>query len=90
MLLAVGPVVVSFAASWLTGDGQWFQRSGSLMVLFSVALEYRRRQLQGTGTPSTHGTWLFWRKIPYICYLSIFAGTLIWAYGDLLFYAATD
>lgn len=87
MLLAVGPVVVSFAVSWLTGDGQWFQRSGSLMVLFSVAVESRRRQLQQAGNPVGRGTWLFWRQIPYICYLSIFMGTLIWGYGDLLFEA---
>jgi hypothetical protein len=27
----------------------------------------------------------FWRSVPYVCYVAILVGTLIWAYGDLVF-----
>ncbi len=96
MGLAAVPVMLSLWASVITGDGQWFQRSGALMVLFSVAVEYHRRRMAERGTlPASEpdrGTSMmpgvvvrFWRSIPYICYVAILLGTLIWAYGDLLF-----
>jgi hypothetical protein len=96
MLFAMGPVVVSAYASFVTGDGQWFQRSGALMVLFSVAVEYHRRRMPLAGATqrapaatntkaATRRLRRFWRSIPYVCYLSVFTGTLIWSYGDLLF-----
>ena len=50
MGLAAGPVMGSLWASIATGDGQWFQRSGALMVLFSVAVEYHRRRMAQRGT----------------------------------------
>lgn len=83
VLLAMGLPMVSLMASIATGDGEWFQRSGSLMVLFSFAVEYRRRFGLQSRAPAIG--WLFWRQIPYLCYSSIFLGTLIWGYGDLLF-----
>lgn len=83
VLLAMGPPMVSLMASLETGNGEWFQRSGSLMVLFSAAVEYRRRNALYTGR--ARAGWLFWRQIPYVCYASIFLGTLIWGYGDLPF-----
>ena len=82
-LLAMGLPMVSLMASISTGNGEWFQRSGSLMVLFSAAVEYRRRHL--LHTRGTTAGWLSWRQVPYVCYSSIFLGTLIWGYGDLLF-----
>lgn len=96
MLFAVLPVVVSAYASYWTGDGHWFQRSGALMVLFSVAVEFHRTRVFGdfnrhgdsdADAPSeTHYAVVrFWRSIPYICYSAIFMGTIIWSYGDLLF-----
>lgn len=83
VLLAVAPAMISLAASVATGDGEWFQRSGSLMVLFSAAVEYRRRHLLQAGRGND--SWLFWRRIPYVCYSAILLGTLVWGYGDLLF-----
>lgn len=83
VLLAMGLPMVSLMASMASGYGEWFQRSGSLMVLFSAAVEYRRRHLlniRGTTTGR-----LLWRQIPYVCYSSIFLGTVIWGYGDLPF-----
>ncbi len=96
MVLAMGPVLVSAYASLITGDGQWFQRSGALMVLFSVAVEYHRRRMpqpvvsartgaSSRATPTARIFGRFWRSIPYVCYFSVFMGTLIWSYGDLLF-----
>lgn len=83
VLLAMGLPMGSLMASIATGNGEWFQRSGSLMVLLSAAVEYRRRHLPNTRGMATG--WLFWRQIPYVCYSSIFVGTLIWGYGDLPF-----
>lgn len=95
MLLAAVPVLISFAVSIATGEGHWFQRSGAVMVLFSVAVEYHRRRMAERGTrpagDTAHRSLMpvlplrFWRSIPYVCYAAIVAGTLIWAYGDLLF-----
>ncbi len=96
MLLGTLPVVVSAYASQVTGDGQWFQRSGALMVLFAVGVQYhrtywlhreeRRGRLAGR-TPGRLVHWIgrVWHTIPYVCYLAIVMGTLIWSYGDLMF-----
>lgn len=86
MALSIGPMLVSAYVSYVTGDSHWFQRSSALMVLFSVAVEYRRRQL-ARSNPDAQRRRPIWRSIPYICYLSIFMGTLVWAYGDLMFAA---
>lgn len=96
MLLAMVPVLVSAYASIQTGDGHWFQRSGALMVLFAVAVEYHRTRMlrrpnrggvtaAGVPTNSPYAVVRLWRSLPYVCYLAIFAGTIIWSYGDLLF-----
>lgn len=96
MICAMGPVVVSAYVSYLTGNGEWFQRSGALMVLFSVAVEYHRRRIPGhivrhvepEKRRSLRNAWpaRVWGAIPYVCYVAIFTGTLIWSYGDLLFW----
>ena len=96
MMMAVVPVLLSAYVSLATGEGHWFQRSGALMVLFSIGVEYHRKHLLRCLELGTH-SWLtassrparrvsyFWRAVPFICYLSIVVGTLIWSYGDLLF-----
>ncbi|GGX86445.1 hypothetical protein GCM10007160_12170 [Litchfieldella qijiaojingensis] len=101
MLLAVVPVLISAYASFVTGEGHWFQRSGALMILFSIGVEYHRSQVMhcvdpecldpGEVRPFGRSQMLarlitrFWRSTPYVCYLAIVMGTLIWSYGDLLF-----
>ncbi|MDR5866793.1 hypothetical protein [Halomonas koreensis] len=96
MLLATLPVLASAYASHATGDGQWFQRSGALMVLFSVGVQYHRTywlrcvERQGPRAGRGPARWVrvigrFWHSIPYVCYLAIVMGTLIWSYGDLMF-----
>lgn len=84
-LCAMGPPMLSAMISLETGDGHWFQRSGSLMVLFSVAMEYRRSQRVKRGRPASSLPEPFGVSVPYVCYVSIAVGTLIWGYGDLLF-----
>lgn len=82
VLLTIGLPIVSLIASLETCNGEWFQRSGSLMVLFSVAIEHRRRErVAGSSAPTG---WLTRRHVPHVCYSSILVGTLIWGYGDLL------
>ncbi|WP_416137775.1 hypothetical protein ACM26W_15000 [Halomonas sp. HK25] len=97
MVFAMLPVVVSALVSLITGDGHWFQRSGALMVLFAVGVEYHRKHLlscrldigrtsgPGVSTRMARLIIRFWRAVPYACYLAIVIGTLIWSYGDLLF-----
>ena len=94
ILLSMGPVMMSAYMSVVTGDGHWFQRSGSLMVLFSAAVEYRRSVLRAraadSGDPRLKAAVAarsrpIWGSVPYVCYLQILLGTLIWGYGDLLF-----
>ena len=45
VVLGLTSVFVSAIASFISGDGHWFQRSGSLLVLFSVVLEFRQSQI---------------------------------------------
>lgn len=96
MLCAVVPVMVSAYVSIKTGEGHWFQRSGALMVLFSIAVESHRSRMRARGIDTSGAgsrrrpgantlVARFWSSIPYICYLAIVVGTLIWSYGDLLF-----
>lgn len=85
MLLAIGPVLISAGVSYSTGEGHWFQRSGSLMILFSGVTEFRRSRLQRAGALNLPRFLPLWRSIPYVCYASIGMGTVIWGYGDLMF-----
>lgn len=98
VLLALGLVAVatSFVVSYLTGDGGWFQRSGSVIVLLSVFLEICYSILKEPIPSNT----VFIEKKPAVthpklksvdsifhglAWLGILGGTLIWGYGDLLF-----
>lgn len=97
ILLGGVPVVVSAGISSSLGEWEWFQRSGSLLVLFSVALEYRQSQLAQPvrstsmfieGRPAAMGyelprirKWMYRYAIT-----AIVLGTLMWGYGDLVGY----
>ena len=75
----------------------WFARSGSIMVLFSVIIEYRllkahndmvNRKVQA----SVHTRRALkitvleeHKKISFITHIFLVVGTLIWGYGDLIF-----
>jgi hypothetical protein len=95
MMMAVVPVLISAYVSLVTGEGHWFQRSGALMVLFSIGVEYHRKHVircletnevspLGSPHPMAKVILRFWQSIPYVCYMAIVVGTLIWAYGDLV------
>jgi len=75
----------------------WFGRSGSLVVLFAVVLEYRQQLLtEATQINNAFGKPLFKsgkemnevRRSFHITALSLSViGTIIWGYGDIPFLA---
>ena len=88
-------LVVSLVVSITSGELIWFQRSGSLLVLFSVILEIRQtlatqplessfvtindRPVLMERPISRANKWLHW-----IARSGIVLGTLVWGYGDLI------
>ncbi|PTQ87642.1 hypothetical protein C8R28_100487 [Nitrosomonas ureae] len=81
--------------SYLTGEGHWFSRSGSLMVILGAFLEYRNFGIQQYLREKRDETWkpdpiivnqLRSRKpFDILLLTSLVLGTAIWGYGDLLF-----
>ncbi|GIU40286.1 hypothetical protein TUM4438_01130 [Shewanella sairae] len=79
--------------------GVWFQRSGSLMVLFAVWVEFKLFKIGNYSSPrSPDGqTWddmatednlknkysTLIEKMKYLAAILAIIGTLIWGYGDL-------
>lgn len=98
IVFLAGVVAMAWSArySLTTGEGEWFQRSGSLAVLCSAILEIqqsaKKRQKEGTHVkindrevfvdiPVSTIT-----KILHVfAWIGILAGTAVWGYGDLLF-----
>lgn len=92
---AASPVVASAALSWSGIEGNWFQRSGSLCVLFCVVLEIRQATLRKpvpTGLLDFEGTPALQESdaspedavFHWIARAGIVIGTLVWGYGDLV------
>lgn len=87
--------VYSFYYSFLTSNGAWFSRSGSLMVLIGAFVEYShmnykqylRERRDHTYKPrQEYVSELNKRKkFDIVILMLLAAGTLIWGYGDLLF-----
>lgn len=96
--LAVLPALGSLLLCWQLSDGgTWFQRSGSLMVLFAVWLEFRQakaaiRKIIENATQSILAVAPSFRMDPVQSLFQNIAiglailGTIIWGYGDLLFF----
>lgn len=97
-LLLVGVAVVAGSAgvSLSSGNGEWFQRSGSLFVLFSVLVEIQQtaiKQPEGSSFVSINGAPAAIRQpiaamskwLHRFAWGGIVTGTVIWGYGDLLF-----
>jgi len=96
---AVIPLLSSLCVSYITGNGLWFARSGSLTVLFAAALQYRlgghmeriqfarsaSAMLRGPGLPGPSKSDVLLGKISVAL---LIIGTLVWGYGDLLFSSA--
>ena len=97
-LIAFGSLalVVSLWFSATLREGEWFQRSGAIVVLISVILEIRQsmaKQPQPTSNVFAEGNPVMTeqhiptvRKLLHrIAWSGIVIGTLIWGYGDLFF-----
>ncbi|MGF1804347.1 hypothetical protein L4C31_03745 [Aliivibrio sifiae] len=99
-----GPIFAWFGVFQLeTNSDIWFQRSGSITVLFAVWAEYKLFKLAELTNPISESgkTWDDMRKsdelqisyskyiqgIKYFAAVLAIAGTVIWGYGDLLFQA---
>ena len=96
LLAGVAVVIGSGFFSLISGVGEWFQRSGSLFVLFSVLVEIQQTAIKQpeassgvtiSGAPvairqpiSALSKWLH-----RLAWGGIVTGTIIWGYGDLLF-----
>ena len=94
--LAIFPVILSwYIDKYIPNEIYWFQRSGSLMVFFSIALEVEQSKYitrkENTefriGTPIHIGKELseIRNYIKRFSIVLILIGTIIWGYGDLLF-----
>ncbi len=96
ILAIVSSFSVSLGCSVAENSGEWLQRSGSLIVLFSVVLEI----LQTLAKEPIPAEGVFINNVPattsppvsktskwfhIIAWFGIAIGTLIWGYGDLLF-----
>ena len=96
ILAIVFSFLVSLEMSFTQNSGEWLQRSGSLIVLFSVVLEI----LQTLAKQPIPSNRVFSESVPVatsppvsktskwfhiIAWFGIVIGTFIWGYGDLLF-----
>ena len=89
-------VAGSLVYSLASGDGEWFQRSGSLLVLFSVLVEIRQTaieqpkkaksvSIEGAAAATRGPISVANKQLHRIAWGGIVIGTVIWGYGDLLF-----
>lgn len=79
-------------------NGDWFQRSGSLVVLCAAIIEYILFRINISATPAsgdktasgsdrkTSAMYLrYILALKYITAVVAIVGTIIWGYGDLIF-----
>ena len=86
-------LAVSLGFNITLREGEWFQRSGAIVVLISVILEIRQsmaKQPQATASTINGNPVMTEPDIPtvrklfhWIAWVGIVIGTLIWGYGDL-------
>ncbi len=102
--LAIGlsvPIMAYFLKPDIESMATWIQRSGSIMVVFSLLAEIKTKLIERIAIVRDH-TFLYCnmylkgkyerriRIINILTYLSIVVGTIIWGYGDILIsYIAT-
>lgn len=97
LLLASLIVGISFWISTISSEFHWFARSGSLMVLLAVVVEFRNLNLQqllndNSARISRNVSGILRpTKQPYfrqvlinVAHILVVIGTIIWGYGDLL------
>lgn len=97
LLLGFGWGVLGFTWACKLDNGLWFSRSGSVIVLLCVIVEFRLGNLRQLGyedaqKASQHdivssGMLPIHKKlIGWIAHVQIILGTIVWGYGDLLFH----
>lgn len=95
LITTIAPAIISYIIDTNTGHEEWFQRSGSLMVLFAVLLEYRQNWIETPVIQAffkvNNGGVLTKIELPpmrkflkYLAFILILLGTAIWGYGDLI------
>ncbi|HIF9529889.1 hypothetical protein C5F64_16125 [Photobacterium damselae subsp. damselae] len=104
LLAFIFPILAWFGIFQLEDNSAiWFQRSGSITVLFAVWVEFKLFKLAGLTNPISENGKTYddmrksdylqthnLKKIQIIKYLSAvlaISGTVIWGYGDLIFIA---
>ncbi|EPB9466151.1 MULTISPECIES: hypothetical protein [unclassified Vibrio] len=107
LLAFIFPILAWFGVFQLEDNSAiWFQRSGSVTVLFAVWVEFKLFKLAGLTNPiSENGkTYDDMRKsdylqthnskkiqiIKYLAAVLAISGTVIWGYGDLVFIALSQ
>ena len=95
LVLAALWVVFSFVASVFHPEGNWFSRSGAIMVLLALFVEYRVGTAQkakiseatviaGLGISMPSELPKIKRRIAITALWFAIVGTLIWGYGDIV------
>lgn len=96
LIIALSIVIISFIASLFDDEYLWFARSGSIMVLFAVIVEYKlnnktlksiNKKVSASVTYKTPISLLNNTQHKYvsiIAHIFVVLGTLIWGYGDLI------
>lgn len=96
LAISLTVVLISFFLSMYDNENLWFVRSGSIMVLLAVIVEYKlnQRTLKNINRKSNMSTFsglpinlLNSQKhtqVSLIAHSFIILGTLIWGYGDFV------
>lgn len=95
--VALGIAGASLWLAFVEREPQWFGRSGSLVVLFAVIVEFRNVQLQQRlndkavessggigGILAPSGQPPFRQVVIYVAHFIVMIGTIVWGYGDLI------
>jgi hypothetical protein len=90
VLLAIGPSICSLHIDMTPNEYYWFQRSGSVMVFFSVLLEFNQlKEPLDIGVINSSRFHKYCASVkslmPYISLILAALGTIIWGYGDIPF-----
>ena len=97
-LISSGIVALMFSlfVSDLTKNGEWFQRSGSLLVLFCAIVEIIQNvikepqvsssvYIEGRPALKAYPISSFRKFLHSFSWVGIVLGTIVWGYGDLVF-----
>jgi hypothetical protein len=75
LIIAIIVPIISFVISVVLNDAQWFERSGSLTVLFSAIVD--------SILPGTQNR--FDETIAITGLVTVVLGTIIWGYGSSIY-----